>query len=364
MSKSYVNEVYYSDLKYIREHLGQKDIEKLKDATLLITGCAGFLGFYIMSFFLQYADELKINKIIGIDNFKLGIPDWINDLAGSTKVELQDMDITQFQNFDTRNIQHVDYVMHMASIASPTFYRRYPLETVDANVWGLRMLLDFFKNKPLKGFLFFSSSEVYGDPPPTEIPTSETYRGNVAIIGPRACYDEAKRFGEVLCSIFAEQYQMPITIVRPFNNYGPGMKLQDKRVPADFANYVIRNENIILHSDGTPTRTFCYVADAIVGYIKALVYGSFDYFNIGIDDPEISVRELAEIYRAAGDELFGYTVGLEFKLSDEAKYLTHNPSRRCPDLTKARSLLHYAPSISIEEGVRRFLKFNKIGGSM
>ncbi|WP_251033303.1 NAD-dependent epimerase/dehydratase family protein [Bacillus sp. ISL-75] len=357
--------IYQSDLQYIFNKLDQTEIEKLKDSSILITGCAGFLGYYFMSFLSDYSAQLGIKKIIGIDNFKLGKPKWIKDLSNlNPKIELYTFDITEFSLFDTNKIDDVDFIIHMASIASPTFYRKYPLETLDANVLGLRALLDFYKDKNIKGFLFFSSSEVYGDPFPDYIPTSEEYRGNVAMIGPRACYDEAKRFGETLCYLYAEKFGMPISIVRPFNNYGPGMRLNDKRVPADFAKAVIENRKLIMHSDGTPTRTFCYVTDAITGYLKALLYEPFDYFNIGIDTPEISIKELAQIYKDAGSAKFGFNQSIEFKESEEKSYLTHNPLRRCPDISKARKFLNYSPAISIVEGVDRFLTFLKEEGEI
>ncbi len=357
--------IFHSDLRYIFNNLTKDEKEKFKGASILITGCAGFLGYYFMSFLSEYADQLSIKKIIGMDNFKLGRPQWIVELDQlNNKVELFTFDITQFSTFDTEKIKDVDFIIHMASIASPTYYRKYPLETVDANVIGLRALLDFYKNKDIKGFLFFSSSEVYGDPLPNYIPTPEEYRGNVAMIGPRACYDEAKRFGETLCYLYAENYHMPISIVRPFNNYGPGMRLNDKRVPADFAKAIVNNEKLIMYSDGTPTRTFCYVADAITGYIKAMLYEQFDYFNIGMDKPEISIKKLAEIYKQIGSKIFNYNQSIEFKNSEEKSYLTDNPLRRCPDITKARMLLKFNPSISVNEGVHRFLTFIREEGEI
>ncbi|OIK10160.1 epimerase [Bacillus sp. MUM 116] len=365
MQKARNATIYFTDLQYIFSNLRQSEKEKLKDSSILITGCGGFLGYYIMSFLSDYSDELGIRKIIGIDNFKLGKPKWITDLSKSNnKIELYPFDITRFSIFDTEKINNVDFIIHMASIASPTFYRKYPLETVDANVLGLRALLDFYKERDIKGFLFFSSSEVYGDPFPNYIPTSEDYRGNVAMIGPRACYDEAKRFGETLCYLYAEKFQMPISIVRPFNNYGPGMRLNDKRVPADFAKAIVENKKLIMYSDGNPTRTFCYVTDAITGYLKALLYEPFDYFNIGIDNPEISIKELAEIYKDAGSAIYDCNPSIEFRESEEQSYLTHNPLRRCPDISKAGKLLNYSPSISVVEGVYRFLTFLKEGGEI
>ena len=165
-------------------------------------------------------------------------------------------------------------------------------------MWGLRNLLDSYKNcNTLKSLVFFSSSEIYGDPDQDNIPTEENYRGLVSCTGPRACYDESKRFGETLCYVFRNQYDLPITIVRPFNNYGPGMNINDKRLPADLAACVIQNKDIVILSDGTPTRTFCYVSDAIIGYIKALNSSIKTEFNIGKSSPEISVLEFANEFR-------------------------------------------------------------------
>ena len=365
MDKNKNETIYQTDLQYIYDHLSQSEKEKLKDASILVTGCAGFLGYYLMSFLSEYSDELEIKKIIGIDNFKLGKPKWVTELCQlNPQIELYTFDITEFSSFDTGNIADIDFIIHMASIASPTFYRKFPIETVDANIWGLRALLDFYKDKDIKGFLFFSSSEVYGDPLPEYVPTSEDYRGNVAMIGPRACYDEAKRFGETICYLYAEKFNMPISIVRPFNNYGPGMRLNDKRVPADFAKAIVENKKLIMYSDGKPTRTFCYVTDALTGYLKALLYEPFDYFNIGIDKPEISIKELARIYKDAGSAIYGSNQSIEFRESEEQSYLTHNPLRRCPDISKARKLLNYSPSISIVIGVPRFLNFLKERGEI
>ena len=127
--------------------------------------------------------------------------------------------------------------------------------------------------KPALGFLFFSSSEIYGDPDPANIPTREDYRGCVSCTGPRACYDEAKRYGETLCVNFARQHGLPVKAARPFNNYGPGLKITDGRVIPDFARDVFAGRDIVMLSDGSPMRTFCYVADAVIGYLKVLVKG-------------------------------------------------------------------------------------------
>lgn len=351
------NEIVEDDMNLIFERFTEK--EKLENATILITGCAGFLGFYLTWFFLKNADRLKIKSVIGLDKFSQGVPEWIEELkARYTNVfQLHTFDIASDDLLSLKECPNADYILHMASIASPTFYRQFPVETIDANVWGLRALLDCYRERNIKGLLFFSSSEIYGDPIREAIPTSEEYPGRVMSMGPRACYDESKRFGETLCYTYADQYKMPITIVRPFNNFGPGLGTGDKRVPADFAQAVLNGEDITILSDGSPTRTFCYIADAIVGYLKALTYGRFDYFNIGMDQPEISIKDLAQLYVKHAKVIMDYRGIVQYGKSSEEEYLTDNPNRRCPNIEKAKKLLKFQPSISVDEGVRRYLKF-------
>ncbi len=351
--------IVQQDLERIYNALTEEERGSFEDSTILMTGCAGFLGFYFVHFFTRYAEELGIKKIVGLDNFIVGYPNWLRRMADKGQIELHKFDIIKDNIADVPGADEASYIYHMASIASPTFYRQYPLETLDANIWGLRKLLDFYKEKPIRNLAFFSSSEVYGDPDPQKIPTPEDYWGNVSSMGPRACYDESKRFGETICYLYNEQYGMPISIIRPFNNYGPGMRVNDRRVPADFAKAILENRDIVMFSDGTPTRTFCYITDAITGYLKALVYKPFDVFNIGIDKPEISIKELAEIYREAGQAIFGYTGSIHFQTSMDKDYLTNNPNRRCPDLTKAKKLLGYEPKVLVQEGVSLFLQYLK-----
>ena len=343
------------DLEYINKETSDCDFE---NSNILVTGCAGFLGYYLLNYFAKYKSKLGIKNIIGLDSFLLGYPEWLKKLAESkdSKIELVKFIIGKDKIENLPRADKITHVIHMASIASPTFYREYPIETVDANIWGLRDLLDFYFNKKkLRGFLFFSSSEIYGDPDNRNIPTTESYRGFVSCTGPRACYDEAKRFGETLCSIFRKSYDLPITIVRPFNNYGPGMKIGDKRLPADLAKCVVDNRPIILFSDGKPTRTFCYVADAVCGYIKALNSGNKTEYNIGIDLEETSVYEFANYYKKIGRKILNYDKEIKFAKSLDTKYLVDNPQRRCPDINKARKELNYSPKITIEEGLTRYL---------
>ncbi|MHB9292363.1 NAD-dependent epimerase/dehydratase family protein [Hollandina sp. SP2] len=347
----------HKDIHYTYHKLSDKDRHALKNSTILVTGACGFLGYYFLHFFRQMGKKLEIKKVIVLDNFILGKPAWLHDFIHDTLFSVANFNIISDTLATISYAKYADYIIHMASIASPVFYRKYPIETLDANIWGLRNLLDFYKDKKIKGFLFFSSSEVYGDPDQGHVPTAEEYYGNVSFTGPRSCYDESKRFGETLCMLFARQYGLPIGVARPFNNYGPGMRLNDKRVPADFALAVLEGRDIEILSNGMPTRTFCYIADAVNGYLKILVHGEYDYFNIGIENPEVAINRLASIYVTAGQTILGYKGVVKYAVSEDRNYLTNNPQRRCPDITKAREILGYNPSIMVEEGVARFLRF-------
>lgn len=355
------NQILMEDMSYIFNKLTNAERAKFNDSTILVTGCGGFLGYYFMHFLSAYSDELGIKRVIALENFLTGTRDWLDKLVeDNPKIDLHSFDVVNDQLQSIDGIDQVNLIIHGASIASPTFYRIYPLETIDANITGLRNLLDYYAPRKIDGLLFFSSSEIYGDPFPQFIPTAEDYRGNVASMGPRACYDEAKRFGETLCYVFNQKFGTPIRIARPFNNYGPGMNINDKRLPADFAKCVVENRDLEMFSDGKPTRTFCYIADSITGYFKVLLHNEFDVFNIGIDKPEISVAEFAELFAKHARDIFNYTGQTRFQQSDDADYMTDNPNRRCPDITKARNILSYDPEIYVDKGVGRFLEFLKL----
>ena len=327
---------------------------------VLMTGGAGFLGHTFVQLFAAWNRERpeQAFDVVVADNYARGLPDWLAALEGERGLRMLRHDVTEELPDDVGSF---DYVIHAASIASPTVYRKYPLLTMDANVQGLRLLLDravehSAAGHALRGFLFFSTSEIYGDPSPDMIPTPETYRGNVSCTGPRACYDESKRYGETLAVTFAQQYGVPVRTVRPFNNYGPGLSIDDGRVLPDFARNVLSGRDVVMHSDGTPTRTFCYVSDAVVGYMLALTRGrDGEAYNIGVRSPEISMSELADRVVAIARSEFGYGGSVVHRMSDERNYLVDNPNRRCPNIDKAESDLGYAPKVGLDEGLRRTL---------
>jgi UDP-glucuronate decarboxylase len=348
--------IVQKDLEYIASTL-KVEFGRMGGKKLLVVGGAGFLGYYLVQSVVHYnahAGSAAPIELTVYDNYIRGIPPWLSALSGTPNLTLVKHDISQPLPADMPEFQ---FIVHGGSIASPVFYKKYPIETMDANVNGLRNLLDYALRQktskaPVEGFLFFSSSEIYGDPTPDAIPTPENYRGYVSCTGPRACYDESKRYGETLCINFTQRHGLPIKVARPFNNYGPGLKITDHRVLPDFARDVFANRDIVMLSDGSPQRTFCYVADAVIGYYKALVVGRpGEAYNIGVETPEISMAQLADKVTAIGREHFGYTGKVVRKVDPE--YLIDNPERRCPIIKKARTELGYDPQILVDEGLRR-----------
>ena len=357
---SSLDELLTRDLDDITTNL-REELGRMAGKKLLITGGAGFLGYYLVQAALHFNQSAGPGQRIAVtvwDNFTRGTPAWLTALDGRADLRLERRNLIDPL---PEKMDDFQFIIHAAGIASPIYYRKYPLQTIDVNINGLRNLLDYSVRqadlgRPVEGFLFYSSSEIYGDPSPDAIPTPEDYRGNVSCTGPRACYDESKRFGETLCVNFARQYGVPVKMARPFNNYGPGLKITDGRVLPDFAREVMAGRDIVMFSDGSPTRTFCYSSDAITGYYKVLVKGRpGEPYNIGIETPEISVAQLADLVTGTARQLFGYTGKVVRGASTEADYLVDNPNRRCPTIEKARRELGFNPSVPIDEGLRRAL---------
>jgi UDP-glucuronate decarboxylase len=354
------DELLTADLDAIATDL-QQEFGRLAGKRLLITGGGGFLGYYLVQSALHWNRSHPAASAIDVtvfDNYMRGVPAWLEALRAQPNLHLKRHDMIQPLPAD---MGHFDWIIHAAGIASPIYYRRKPLLCIDANINGLRNLLDYAvaerdAKRPIEGVLFYSSSEIYGDPSADAIPTPETYRGNVSCTGPRACYDESKRFGETLCVTYAQAEGIHVKMARPFNNYGPGLKITDGRVLPDFARNVLAGEDIVMLSDGSPTRTFCYATDAITGYYKVLVRGhDGEPYNVGIDGPETSMAELAQLVCNTARELFGYQGRVVLGKAQQADYLIDNPNRRSPVIAKAREHLGFNPKIPVAEGVYRSL---------
>jgi len=339
-----MNEILKKDLEYMFSKINNKKYFFKKK--ILITGSNGFLGFYLSEFFKEYFKKLSISKLYLLDKNLNKKKSKNNNVIYLKK---------NFLNFDLKNYKF-DIIIHAASIASPIFYRKFPLETCDVNVQGLKKILEFGKLNKKTSILFFSSSEIYGEPDKKKIPTKENYRGNVSCVGPRACYDESKRYCETLCYIYANYFKVSVKVVRPFNNYGPGLSIKDGRAPADFANSIIKNKNILLYSNGKSTRSFCYVADACVGYINCLNLKNYTVINIG-NPKEISILKLAKIYKLVGKKIFGYNKQIKFRNNKDKNYNIDSPNRRCPNIEKAKYKIKFKPNISISKGVERHLRY-------
>ena len=325
------------DAAEVAQRLGPAASE-FEGKTILLTGGAGFLGRHFRDVFAHLNEHLlsRPARLIRVDNLITG---------GEADPELIRHDVTTPLDWPGE----IDFVVHAAGIASPFYYRARPLETLEVAVSGTRNMLELAHARGAR-FLFFSSSEIYGDPDPRHVPTPESYRGNVSPVGPRACYDEGKRVGETLCHIFHERFGVHTNQVRPFNVYGPGMAQADYRVLPNFASRVKSRLPLEIFGSGTQTRTFCYMTDAMVGFLLTMVRGvPGEAYNIGSPVPEISMLELAERVRA----IVGSEVEIR-RIEYPDSYPADEPLRRCPDIRKARLQLGFKPAVTLDEGLRRF----------
>lgn len=348
MQSKNIHPIILHDLEKIAESLSD-GLEQLEGSTVLIAGGNGFIGKYFVNSLL-YLNEHILKKPCRIIVLDRSISADEPYLISNENIEIIEFDISK-----EISIEHkIDFIIHSASIASPVVYRKYPLETILVNVYGTKNLLDLAKKHNVKSFLYLSSSEIYGDPTPNQIPTKEDYRGNVSSTGPRACYDESKRVGETLCMTYLRQFSTPVKIVRPFNVYGPGLKPNDGRVISDFVSNSLTKGEVVLYSDGSPTRSFCYISDAIVGFLKVLLSKhNGESFNIG-NDEEVSMLELAKIVQNEVPDL-----KIRFEIHPDKDYRIDNPQRRCPDLAKIKKSVGYTPTVKLKEGMGMMTQWYK-----
>ncbi|MBI4174479.1 MAG: NAD-dependent epimerase/dehydratase family protein [Candidatus Aenigmarchaeota archaeon] len=343
-----ISKIIQDDIKTISNNLKSYS-DRLSGQTLLITGGAGFIGKYIL-LTIDFMNKNMLDKpckIICVDNF----------ITGTRNMDLDSDHLTLLQH-DVRNPlkidEKIDMIIHAAGIASPIYYNKFKLETLEVGTTGTKNMLELAKEKGVKSFLFFSSSEVYGDPDPKFVPTPETYNGNVSCTGPRACYDESKRLGETLCTIYFQLHGLPIKIVRPFNVYGPGMRLDDYRVIPNFVFNAFKGNPLPVYGDGRNTRTFCYITDAITGFLKAFLSDhNGETFNIGNQNGEINVEDLAILIA----NIFNNEIAIKKTSVPYEIYSSTEPKRRCPDLTKTRKMLDYDTKVDLKDGVRRYIEW-------
>ncbi|MBE7541285.1 MAG: SDR family oxidoreductase [Bryobacteraceae bacterium] len=296
----------------------------------LVAGAAGFIGSHLCERLLNDG-----HTVTGVDNYLTGKAENLEALAGRTGFEFVEHDITR----PLPTLPAPDVVMNLASPASPRDYLAFPVETLRVGSEGTRHLLEFAAESGAR-FLLASTSECYGDP--LEHPQRESYWGHVNPVGPRSCYDEAKRYAEAITMAFHRAHGLRTNIARIFNTFGPRMKLDDGRVVPAFLSQALRGEPVTVFGTGLQTRSFCYVTDLVDGLVQ--LSRSEERLPVNLGNPvEMTMLEFAERIKA----LTGSASEITFLPLPE-----DDPQRRRPDITKAREVLGWAPRVPLEEGLR------------
>ncbi len=304
----------------------------------VVTGGAGFVGSHLVDLLLARGHRVTV-----LDNLVTGSVENIAHLAGNSRFRFVQQDVTEFLFLDGE----VQYVWHFASPASPVDYLELPIQTLKVGSLGTHKALGLAKYKAAR-FLLASTSEVYGDP--LVHPQREDYWGNVNPIGPRGCYDEAKRFAEALTMAYHQEHGLETRIVRIFNTYGPRMRLRDGRVVPAFISQALEGKPLTVFGDGSQTRSFCYVSDLVEGIYRLMLCNDRSaHMPVNIGNPrELTIRQFAdEILKATGSRS---RVRLEPLPKDD-------PRQRQPDISRARRLLKWEPAVGLEEGLMRTIDY-------
>ncbi|MEK9143922.1 MAG: UDP-glucuronic acid decarboxylase family protein [Patescibacteria group bacterium] len=303
----------------------------------LVTGGAGFIGSHL-------CDRLLASgySVICVDNFLTGRKENVQEALKNSQFRLVEHDIVE----PLKQLNNVSYIFHLASPASVIDYQKYPEETALVNSIGTRNLLQFARQTGAK-FLFASTSEVYGDP--KEHPQKETYWGNVNPVGPRACYDEAKRFGEMMTMVYKRRDGIDARIIRIFNTYGPRMRPDDGRVISNLVNQAIKGEPMTVYGDGNQTRSFCFVSDLVEGIMGAMFKNRTNGEIINLGNPEeYRMIDLAGKIKA----MTGAASEIVFK-----ELPPDDPRERKPDITRAKTLLGWKPNVPLDVGLEKTIAY-------
>ncbi|MEK5139239.1 UDP-glucuronic acid decarboxylase family protein [Priestia sp. FSL W8-0001] len=310
---------------------------------IIITGVAGFLGSHLLTELLKEG-----NSVIGIDNMSTGKQENIEQHMNNKCFTFLCEDVSNPQIVNKAIFEKIDEIYHMASPASPVFYQENPFDTIYVNTIGTKNMLSIAKKNNAK-LLFTSTSEVYGDP---EIhPQPESYRGNVNTWGPRACYDEAKRLGEVMCYEYFNRFKVDVKVVRIFNTYSAGLRNDDGRVISNFVTQAIKGEDLTVYGDGSQTRSFCYVDDNIraLKLVMASNNTSGEIINVG-NPCEYSILEVAHLVKALTNSNSEITF---HPLPQD------DPKVRRPIINRAKELINWEPKVDIKEGLSRTIEVYK-----
>lgn len=335
----------YYDLEAVSGMVNESN--QLAGKTILWTGIGGFLGKWVLQY-IKYLNKNILSEPCKLLAYDMSIPEKsvLKEFA-DCGIHFKAHDLTTRLSSVT---EKVDYVVHMAGIASPTHYKRFPLETIDVAIEGTRSALDIAKHHSAK-FLFTSSSEVYQTP--TIIPTPETYIGAIPSNNERSCYDVSKLMAENLVYVYSHKHGVDGCIIRIFNSFGVGIREDDSRILPRIASAAkSKNKIKIYRTNIAPTRTYCPTANTIAGIFKALINGEkTQIYNIGISGPELSVKDLIVLT----NEICGLNVKYEY-VEPTSVYI-HEPLRRCPDISKATNEIGYIPTVTLEKGLVDFFKW-------
>jgi dTDP-glucose 4,6-dehydratase len=315
--------------------LRKRPCKKAISPISVVTGGAGFLGSHLVDLLLR-----RGHQVVAIDNLVTGSVDNISHLAGHPRFRFIQQDVTEFLFLQ----EPVDFVWHFASPASPVDYAELPIQTLKVGSLGTHKALGLAKHKGAR-FLLASTSEVYGDP--LIHPQQESYWGNVNTIGPRGCYDEAKRFAEALTMAYHREHGVPTRIVRIFNTYGPRMRLRDGRVVPAFVAQALYHRPLTVFGDGSQTRSFCFYSDLIEGIYRLMMDSHSLPVNLG-NPEELTILEFAqEIIRLTRSRS-----RIVFKPLPK-----DDPRQRRPDITRARQWLDWRPRVSLSSGLPSTIEY-------
>tara|TARA_Y100000816_G_scaffold79914_2_gene54556 strand:- start:2856 stop:3890 length:1035 start_codon:yes stop_codon:yes gene_type:complete len=326
-----INDIVKNLNKYKKRMLGKK---------FFITGANGFLGKYFIKVITEINKQTNKKIKIVANDIKFDNCEIFHD----KNVKLIKKDINKINNFDNK----CDFILHAAGIPSPKNYYQKPIETIFTSITSTKNLLEHAARKKSK-FVFFSSSEIYGNPDKKNIPTKETYNGNVSSIEDRSCYDEGKRVGETLCYFYKIKRGVEVCILRPFNVFGPGMPRNDYRVFPRFFSSIKDNKPITIFKSGKQTRTFCYVTDAITAMFIVTLNGKKFVYNIGNSKPELNMNKLHKIMQTSLKRKIK-----SINISYPRNYPKVEPQRRCPDTSKLLKEFNHRNKVSIKDAICRF----------
>ncbi|MBI4168282.1 MAG: NAD-dependent epimerase/dehydratase family protein [Candidatus Aenigmarchaeota archaeon] len=337
------------DLEEIKNSLGTLS-RQVGGNNFLVTGGAGFIGSWFCDALISMG-----GRVVCVDNLSSGDEKNIEHLKREKKFKFMKVPVEKFEPEEK-----FDFIVHMASIASPPLYQKFPIETLDSGVIGTKRMLELAAKQKVKSFLFTSTSEIYGNPPEEMVPTPESYYGYVNSFGPRSMYDESKRCAEAYCYSYWKQFGVPVRVARIFNTYGPRLDTKNPtgygRALIKFVYLAINDRPINIYGNGEQTRSFCYITDQVAGLLKLLLKTGIngEVFNIGSDD-EVSINNLIRA-------ILRLTNSSSKLINTRPAYdITDDPTRRKPDITKAKKILQWGPNMGLEGGLEKTIRWVKAG---